>query len=44
MSLRYIDKRIHNVEKSRAGLNWVNIWSMPIPWYVPKSSQKYTIE
>lgn len=44
MSLRYIDKRIHNVEKSRAGLNWVNIWSMPIPWYVPKSSQKYTTE
>ena len=42
MSLRYMDKRIENVEKSKVGLNYVNIWSMPMPWYVPKTMQKYT--
>ena len=41
MALRYMDKRIKNVEKSKVGLNYVNIWSMPLPWYVPKSLQKY---
>ena len=41
MSLRYMDKRIQNVEKSKIGLNYVTIWSMPRPWYVPKAMQKY---
>ena len=42
MALRYMDKRIQNVQKSQVGLNYVNIWSMPLPWYVPKSLQKYS--
>jgi len=41
-SLRFMDKRIANVKPSRMGLNYVNIWSMPVPWYVPKAMQKYT--
>ncbi len=41
MSLRFIDKRIKNVEPSKVGLNYVNLWSSPIPWYVPKALQKY---
>ena len=36
-----MDKRIQNVEPSKVGLNYVYIWSMPIPWYVPKALQKY---
>lgn len=44
MSLRYMDNRIKNVEKSKVGLNYVPIWSMPIPWYVPKAMQKYATE
>jgi hypothetical protein len=42
MALRFVDKRIENVEKSKIGLNYINIWNMPLPWYVPKASQKYT--
>jgi peptide/nickel transport system substrate-binding protein len=42
MSLRFIDKRIENIKKSTMGLNDVNIWTMPLPWYVPKAMQKYS--
>jgi len=41
MSLRLIDKRIKDVQQSKVGLNYVNIWNVPIPWYVPKAIQKY---
>ena len=40
--LRFIDKRIHNVKKTKAELNVVDLWSNPIPWYVPKGMQRYT--
>jgi peptide/nickel transport system substrate-binding protein len=41
MSLRLMDKRIENVKPSRIGLNYVYVYSMPCPWYVPKTMQKY---
>lgn len=41
MSLRLMDKRIQNVERSKIGLNYVYIYTMPDPWYVPKGLQKY---
>ncbi len=41
-SLRFMDKRIQNVQYSKIGLNLVYRESMPIPWYVPKAMQKYT--
>jgi peptide/nickel transport system substrate-binding protein len=40
--LRFIARRIHNVKKTRAELNVVDLWSNPIPWYVPRPVQKYT--
>ncbi len=40
-SLRFMDKRVENVEPSKVGLNYVYIFSMPNPWYVPKGLQKY---
>ena len=39
MSLRFMDNRIKNVRKSKIGLNYVYLYSMPIPWYVPTSLQ-----
>lgn len=41
MSLRLIDNRIKNIRKSRLGLNYVYVYTMPMPWYVPMSLQKY---
>ena len=41
-SLRLMDKRIANVQKSKTGLNFVGDWVMPVPWYVPTGQQKYT--
>ena len=38
-SLVFIDKRIHNVERSRISLNYVERDTMPIPWYVPRALQ-----
>jgi len=40
--VRFIDKRIHNVKRTMAELNVVDLWPNPIPWYVPKGMQKYT--
>jgi peptide/nickel transport system substrate-binding protein len=42
MSLRFMDKRIQNVRRSKLGLNYIYRYTMPLPWYVPKSMQKYT--
>ena len=41
-SLRFIDKRIQNVHKSKLGLNYIYLYNMPMPWYVPKTMQVYT--
>jgi peptide/nickel transport system substrate-binding protein len=40
-SLVFIDKRFKNVETSKLGLNYMQVYVMPIPWYVPKGEQKY---
>jgi peptide/nickel transport system substrate-binding protein len=41
-ALRFFDKRIQNVHESKTGLNFVQDWVMPLPWYVPTGQQKYT--
>jgi len=41
-ALVFFDNRIKNIQRTQAGLNWVETWPMPIPWYVPDSSQKWT--
>ncbi len=38
----FFDKRIHNIQKTKAELNVVDTWPNPTPWYVPKGMQKYT--
>ena len=40
-SLRFIDKRIENVAVGQTGLNFVQDWTQPMPWYVPTAMQKY---
>jgi peptide/nickel transport system substrate-binding protein len=40
-AIRLFDKRIQNVHVARTGLNLVQDWVMPIPWYVPSAQQKY---
>ena len=42
MRLRFMDNRIHNVNTSKLGLNFIYEYNMPMPWYVPGKSQKYT--
>lgn len=39
--IRLFDKRIANVKLAKTGLNYVQDWVMPIPWYVPTAMQKY---
>ena len=41
MALAFYDKRIKNIEPSQLGLNFVQIYVMPIPWFVPAPLQKY---
>jgi peptide/nickel transport system substrate-binding protein len=41
-SLRFIDKRIQNVQAGQTGLNYVQDWTQPVPWFVPREAQKYT--
>jgi peptide/nickel transport system substrate-binding protein len=41
-ALRFVDKRIKNIEYTRMGLNRMNMETQPDPWYVPKAEQKYT--
>ena len=38
-SLSFIDKRIHNLQMTKLGLNW---GSLPMETYVPANAQKYT--
>ena len=38
-SLLFIDKRIHNLQMTKLGLNW---GSLPLENYVPSAQQKYT--
>jgi len=40
-NMGFMDNRIQNVEKSKLGLNYNNRYVLPIPWYVPKGSQKW---
>ena len=40
-SLQFVAGRVKDVRPSKVGLNVVSRWSMPIPWYVPKSLQKW---
>jgi peptide/nickel transport system substrate-binding protein len=39
--LSFYDKRIKNIKPSKLGLNYVQLYCMPIPWYVPSAQQKY---
>jgi len=39
--IRLFDKRIQNVHTAPTGLNLVQYWAMPVPWYVPMAQQKY---
>ena len=39
--LFFMDKRIHNVEQTKVGFNFVSSWAMPIEWYVPTTLQRY---
>ena len=39
--LDFVDRRIHNVQRVAAGLNWPGLWRMPTEWYVPAPLQKY---
>jgi peptide/nickel transport system substrate-binding protein len=41
MALSFCDKRIKNIKPSNLGLNYVQVYVMPIPWYVPAAQQKY---
>jgi peptide/nickel transport system substrate-binding protein len=39
--IRLADKRIKNFHVAPTGSNFVQEWSVPIPWYVPTAEQKY---
>jgi peptide/nickel transport system substrate-binding protein len=41
-SLVFINGRIKNVAVTKLGLNYLRLYPNPVPWYVPKSQQKYT--
>ena len=41
MALRFMDKRIQNVNVTKIGLNIFWPWPGPIPWYVAPDQQKY---
>jgi len=41
MELRFINKRVHNIERSKIGLNYEDLNGGMIPWYVPRSQQRY---
>ena len=40
--LRFVNKRITNLERSKLGLNYEHLNGGNIPWYVPKQHQRYT--
>ncbi len=39
--LDFVDKRIQNIQRVAAGLNWPGLWRMPNEWFVPAAQQKY---
>ena len=39
--LDFVDKRIQNIQRVAAGLNWPGLWRMPNEWFVPADQQKY---
>ncbi len=41
-ALAFLDKRIQNVQRTKAGLNYVSSWVYPLEWYVPKAQQKWS--
>ena len=41
-TLTFVDRRIQNVAVTRAGINSGGLWRMPLEWYVPEISQKYS--
>ncbi len=41
-SLVFLNGRIKNVERTKLGLNYIRLNPNPSPWFVPKSSQRYT--
>jgi len=41
MALSFYDKRFKNIKPSKLGLNYVSLYVMPVPWYVPTAEQKY---
>ncbi len=40
VSLVFIDKKIRNVKTSKLGLNYSQLFVMPIPWYIPSAQQR----
>ena len=40
--LRFINRRVKNIELSKLGLNYEDLNGGMIPWYVPQSQQRYT--
>jgi peptide/nickel transport system substrate-binding protein len=40
VSLVFIDKKIKNIERAKLGLNYSQLFVMPIPWYIPKEMQR----
>jgi peptide/nickel transport system substrate-binding protein len=40
--LMFADKRIKNIEPSKLGLNYVELFVQPIPWYIPANQRKWT--
>jgi peptide/nickel transport system substrate-binding protein len=40
--LRFINKRIQNIETSKLGLNFEHLNGGLMPWYVPQAQQRYT--
>jgi peptide/nickel transport system substrate-binding protein len=40
VSLVYMDRKIRNIEPAKLGLNYSQLFVMPIPWYIPKPLQR----
>jgi peptide/nickel transport system substrate-binding protein len=40
--LRFVNKRIQNIETSKLGLNFEHLNGGLMPWYVPQAQQRYT--
>jgi peptide/nickel transport system substrate-binding protein len=40
--LRFVNKRIANIESSKLGLNFEHLNGGLMPWYVPQAQQRYT--